>query len=115
MRILNRGTIVPNFMRLTVLLILPAVSWGDESTRKAGDIVLEPASMVSPGGTVDFELGTLYVPESRSDPGSRLIGVGFARFKGRGGAGAPPTFHLPGGPGQSYLTGRMPGRNHGRI
>lgn len=115
MRILNRGTIVTNFMRLTVLLILPAVSWGDESTRKAGDIVLEPASMVSPGGTVDFELGTLYVPENRSDPGSRLIGVGFARFKGREGAGAPPTFHLPGGPGQSYLTDRKPGRNHGRI
>ncbi|MES2692682.1 MAG: hypothetical protein V4773_04360, partial [Verrucomicrobiota bacterium] len=115
MRVLNRGMIVTNFMRLTVLLILPAVSWGADSARKAGEIILEPASLVSPEGMVDFELGTLYVPENRSDPGSRLIGVDFARFKGREGAGAPPTFHLPGGPGQSYLTGRMPGRNRGRI
>ena len=115
MRILNRGTIVTNFMRLTVLLILPAVSWGDDSARKAGEIVLEPAAMVSPEGTVDFELGTLYVPENRSDPGSRLIGVGFARFKGREGAGALPTVHLPGGPGNSYLMGLMPGNNYRRF
>jgi hypothetical protein len=35
--------------------------------RKAGVIIIEPL-MTSDGETIDFELGTLYVPENRSDP-----------------------------------------------
>jgi pimeloyl-ACP methyl ester carboxylesterase len=80
--------------------------------RKAGEVVIEAAAWILPGNeTINFELGTLYVPENRADPKSRLIGVGFARFKAPRPTGAPPTFHLPGGPGSSYLTGWKPGAN----
>jgi pimeloyl-ACP methyl ester carboxylesterase len=71
---------------------------------KAGEVFIEPATLTTPEtGTVHFQLGTLYVPENRSDPNSRVIGVGFARFRASQPTGAPPTFHLPGGPGDSYL------------
>jgi|SRR5262245_34569093 len=50
--------------------------------RKAGEGVIDPLSVTMPEtGTVNFELGTLFVPENRADPMSRLIGVGFARFR----------------------------------
>ena len=76
------------------------------ATRKAGEVVIEPAALTTPeSGEVKFELGTLYVPENRADPKSRIIGVGFARFRALQSSGAPPTFHLPGGPGDSYLRG----------
>jgi len=45
------------------------------------------------------------MPENRTDPKSRVIGVGFARFRALEPTSAPPTFHLPGGPGGSYLRG----------
>ena len=75
------------------------------AAHKAGEIVLEQATIeVSKTERLDYELGTLFVPENRSDPKSRIIGVGFARIKGTAPAGGPPSFHLPGGPGGSYLT-----------
>ncbi|HWP41928.1 MAG TPA: hypothetical protein VNO14_01745, partial [Blastocatellia bacterium] len=41
------------------------------SARKAGEVVIERASLTTPEtGKVDFELGTLYVPENRADPKS---------------------------------------------
>ena len=74
------------------------------ASRKAGEVVIESASMTSTQtGAINYELGTLYVPENRADPKSRLIGVGFARIRALQPTGAPPTFHLPGGPGQSFL------------
>ncbi len=76
------------------------------ATRKHGEVVLEQASLSTPEtGDVKFELGTLYVRENRDDPKSRIIGVGFARFRALEQSSAPPTFHLPGGPGDSYLRG----------
>jgi pimeloyl-ACP methyl ester carboxylesterase len=57
----------------------------------------------------------LYVPENRAEAGSRVIGVGFARFKARKKTGASPTFHLPGGPGNSYISGLRPGENERRF
>src|SRR6266550_3700874 len=85
--------------------------------RKAGEIIIEPASLTTPSGeTIIFELGTLYVPENRSDPKARIIGVGFARFRPRHPTGVPPTFHLDGGPGASFLEGLRPGNNkHARL
>src|SRR6266545_3075292 len=80
--------------------------------RKAGEIIIEPASLTTPGGeTITFELGTLYVPENRSDPKTRIIGVGFARFRPLHYTGVPPTFHLDGGPAASFLEGLKPGNN----
>src|SRR5258706_13908941 len=81
--------------------------------RKAGEIIIEPASLTTPNGeTIKFELGTLYVPENRSDPRARIIGVGFARFRPPHPTGVPPIFQLIGGPGASFLDGRTPGNNN---
>ena len=83
-----------------------AVKRDPSAKGKAGEVFIEPATLTTPEtGTVYFQLGTLYVPENRADPNSRIIGVGFARFLASQPTGAPPTFHLPGGPGFSYLTG----------
>lgn len=55
------------------------------------------------GSSVEYELGTLQVPENRQNPHSRTISVGYARFRGLAPTGAPPTVHLPGGPGNTYV------------
>ena len=95
-------------MRLLSLLLViwlePIPSQAQEP-RKFGDVVIERASLAAPGaGTVDFELGTVYVAENRSEPKSRVIGVGFARFRALQPSEAPPLFLLPGGPGSSYVS-----------
>lgn len=82
------------------------------AAHKAGDIVIQPATArLSETENVPYELGTMYVPENRSDPKTRLIAVGFARFKATKPAGAPPIFYLPGGPGQSYVADVKKGVN----
>lgn len=71
----------------------------------AAQIKSETRSIALPDGTsVEYELGTLQVPENRQNPNSRTISVGYARFRGMTATGAPPTFHLPGGPGNSYVS-----------
>ncbi|MDI1444022.1 alpha/beta hydrolase [Polyangium sp. 6x1] len=62
-----------------------------------------------------YEIGTLYVPENRRNPGSRLIGVGFARIKAPQPTGAPPVFWLPGGPGLSVLGAFTEEAEKGRL
>jgi hypothetical protein len=47
---------------------------------------------VTHNGKVDSELGTLYIPENRADPNSRIIGEGFARFRAVQPTGAPRRF-----------------------
>jgi pimeloyl-ACP methyl ester carboxylesterase len=75
------------------------------SARKAGDVVMEARTAKTPEGeTVHYELGTLFVPENRAAPHSRLIGVGFARLRAKHPTGGPPVFLLPGGPGLSSLS-----------
>ncbi|MCP3097832.1 alpha/beta hydrolase [Myxococcus sp. K15C18031901] len=86
---------------LGLLLAAPTEGWAQ---RKPGEVVLERGTVeLEPGTRVSYELGTLYVPENRQKPGSRLIGVGFARLKAPKPTGAPPVFWLPGGPGLSVL------------
>jgi pimeloyl-ACP methyl ester carboxylesterase len=93
-------------MVVLCLMVSTIVAGQDAASRKAGEVVIEKLSLTTPEtGNVTFEIGTLYVPENRSDPKSRLIGLGFARFRALEATGAPPTFHLPGGPGGSYLRG----------
>jgi pimeloyl-ACP methyl ester carboxylesterase len=71
---------------------------------KPGEVVLQSKSLaLSPTEKIDYDLGTIYVPENRSDPKSRIIGVGFARFKAATPTSSPPVFHLPGGPGNSFV------------
>lgn len=87
---------------LALLLIATAPAVG-QGRPKAGEVLLESSSAKAAGvGTVDFDLGTRYVPQNRNEPGSRVIGVGFARFKSTGKSDAPPLFLLPGGPGGSF-------------
>ncbi|SEU13795.1 alpha/beta hydrolase [Stigmatella erecta] len=81
-----------------------AVAAPAEAAHKAGDVILEVGTTKTPDGEpLRYELGTLYVPENRSAPGSRVIGIGFARIRAQRPTGAPPIFVLPGGPGRSYL------------
>jgi len=83
-----------------VLLAAPASAQQVKPNR----IVIEQGSIkLSSGETVPYEIGTLYVPENRSKPESRRIGIGFARIKAPHPTGAPPIFWLPGGPGLSVL------------
>lgn len=78
---------------------------GDDTPHR--QVVIEPGTLTVMRGTqveyVPYELGTLYVPENRSDPHSRVIPVGFARVRSPRATGAPPTFHLPGGPGNTII------------
>jgi pimeloyl-ACP methyl ester carboxylesterase len=89
------------------LLILVVYSWFGTvafAAPKPGDVEIKPWSLRTPAGEkIECELGTLHVPENRSNPASRTIGVGFLRIKALQPTGAPPTFHLPGGPANSYL------------
>lgn len=86
-------------------LVAPAAfSKARAETGPPGTIISETRTLTtSDGERVAYELGTLFVKENRLRPGSRVIGVGFARFKSTGPAGGPPTVHLPGGPGSSYV------------
>ena len=78
-----------------------------DAAPKAGDIKTEQRSFKTKlGAVIRYEIGTLFVRENRSDPKSRVIGVGFARFPATVKKPvAPPVFRLPGGPGGSYLMG----------
>jgi pimeloyl-ACP methyl ester carboxylesterase len=90
----------------------PQVMSSQSAGRKPGDIVMEKASVSSAKGEpIEVDLGTLYVPENRADPNSRIIGVGFARARALQPSNVPPSFHLPGGPGSSFINGLKAGGN----
>lgn len=110
---------------LPILLILLSGPWPslasaqDPVTHRAGDVVIEQGTIRNEtGDAVAYEIGTLYVPENRRNPGSRLIGVGFARIKSPSASSnpktAPPIFWLPGGPGLSVL-GAFAKNDMGRL
>ncbi len=87
-----------------VVVVLLAAASAEGAAPKAGAIVVESGHVkTADGASVAYEIGTLYVPENRGKPDSRLIGVGFARIKAPRPTGAPPVFWLPGGPGLSVL------------
>lgn len=92
-------------IRKLVWVLLPLVAPVDASAGPGHDrIAIEQGAVKLPTGeTVAYEIGTLYVPENRSNPQSRTIAVGFARIKAPHPTGAPPIFWLPGGPGLSVL------------
>ena len=89
---------------LIVALAVAAPASSAEPLRHAGDIQVETGTATAIGGsTMAYEIGTLFVPENRDKPGSRLIGVGFARVKAAHPTGAPPVVLLAGGPGVTML------------
>lgn len=87
---------------LAALSLLALPTWAQPAP---GDrVAIEQRSVKLPTGeTLPYEIGTLQVPENRSRPNSRSIGVGFARIKAPHPTGAPPVFWLPGGPGLTVL------------
>ena len=91
---------------LASCVFIPVAFAGPVAGQEAGEVVSESRSVTtSDGEVVEYEVGTLYVPENRSDPDSRLIGVGYAWFPSSDeDSEAPPIFQLPGGPGSSYVT-----------
>jgi len=94
--------------RLALLLSLalapPVTAQEIKGGRHAGELaVATSAATAIDGSSMPYEIGTLYVPENRDKPGSRLIGVGFARVKATRPTGAPPIVLLAGGPGATML------------
>jgi hypothetical protein len=69
----------------------------------AGDLVLEPCSYDTEKGSYAADCGTLVVPENRSDPQSRLIGVKVTRIRALSDHPREPIFRLEGGPGLTNL------------
>lgn len=93
---------------LTCLVMWASAAFAAD-VHKAGDLVIEPVTLTTPDtGPVQLEMGTFYVPENRNNPKSRIIAIGFARFRALQPTGAPPQFHLPGGPGSSLLNKLKP-------
>lgn len=89
---------------VVVMLLSTASAFAATPPRRAGEIVVTRGTVqATDGAPVAYEIGTLYVPENRQVPGSRLIGVGFARIRARTASDAPPVFWLPGGPGLAVL------------
>ena len=75
----------------------------EKKPRQVGDLEIETRSYKTFSGLrAEYQIGTFYVKENRSNPNSRLIGIGFSRF-GSKNSKAPPVFFLPGGPGSSFL------------
>lgn len=55
------------------------------------------------GSMVQVEAGVLQVPESRTSPGPRRIGIPWRRLRSTAAHPAPPVFMLAGGPGASGI------------
>lgn len=69
---------------------------------KAGNLKIKPYVFEnSKGEKLEAELGTLLVPENRSDSQSNLIELAFVRFKSTAKNPGPPIVYLAGGPGGS--------------
>src|SRR5215207_2760507 len=69
----------------------------------AGDLFLEPCEYAGENGSYPADCGTLVVPETRTDPESRLIALPVTRIRARSDDPKEPVFFLTGGPGQSNM------------
>lgn len=71
---------------------------------QAQEVKLIPGQRVLKNGErLDFESGTLFVPERHGKPGGQVIAIPFERYKARHPSGAAPVVFLAGGPGDSAL------------
>jgi pimeloyl-ACP methyl ester carboxylesterase len=88
-----------------LLVSLPIVGQAEaQPSTSSREIAIEAGVATAiDGSSMPYEIGTLYVPENRDKPGSRLIGVGFARVRASHPTDAPPIFLLAGGPGLTML------------
>ncbi len=70
---------------------------------QAGDLLMEPSTYEVDGESYTADIGTLFVPENRDNPDSRLIELPVIRIRALGDSPAEPIFPLAGGPGQSNM------------
>ncbi len=75
---------------------------------QAGDFSIRPGKIEIDKASYPADIGTLIVPENRSDPSARLIALPVVRIRSRAPQPAEPIFWLEGGPGQSNLKTRVP-------
>lgn len=66
---------------------------------------VEPADLETPG--VRYQCGHVIVPENRSLPDGRTVGLGYMRVSKGSGATQPPLFMIAGGPGNSLIQPAM--------
>jgi pimeloyl-ACP methyl ester carboxylesterase len=69
----------------------------------AGELILEPCEYAGDNGSYPADCGTLVVPETRTDPESRLIALPVTRIRATSDDPKEPVFFLTGGPGQSNM------------
>jgi len=80
-------------------LFAPALARAAEPT---GALTFEPHALkLRDGATMPAEVGTFWVPENRSRPGSRRIPIRFVRLKSTSATPGSPIVYLAGGPGGS--------------
>lgn len=101
MKVLPKGA---SQMRLSGAVLMVAGLSACETVQDALPITplltLEPHTFVASDGTeVEAEKGHFAVPENRSDPESRMIEIGFVRFKSTSPNPGSPIVYLAGGPG----------------
>jgi hypothetical protein len=70
---------------------------------KAGDLTLQPCRYPTEQGSSAADCGTLVVPESGSDPRSRLIALPVMRIRAQSAHPGAPIFYLEGGPGMTKM------------
>ena len=104
--------------RITALLVIGASALGlsylgfaqkDGSVSvpagaQAGDLILGPCMYATENGSYDADCGTLFVPENRADPGSRLIALPVTRIPAKSDDPGEPIFRLEGGPGITNMS-----------
>jgi pimeloyl-ACP methyl ester carboxylesterase len=77
---------------------------------QAGDLILEPCSYDTENGRYDADCGTLFVPENRANPQSRLIALPVIRIRALSDQPAEPIFPLEGGPGITNMVFKQASR-----
>ena len=70
---------------------------------QVGDLLMEPGTYEADGESYTADIGTLFVPENRGNPDSRLIELPVIRIRALGDSPTEPIFPLAGGPGQSNM------------
>ncbi len=70
----------------------------------AGQLTMHPCTYPTENGAYRADCGTLFVPEDRADPRSRLIALPVTRVLARSSHPLAPIFRLNGGPGVTNMT-----------
>ena len=66
---------------------------------KAGDLTMHRCDYATEDGSQAADCGTLVVPQTRTDPQSRLLALPVIRLRAQSDQAADPVFYLEGGPG----------------